>query len=139
TLPPILDEVLQTCLEKEPSDRHATMHELEAALCEVQIAVGFTTAWDDLPLPPIDELERASLRERMPQPPRERRRVGPRRRLVAAAFLVGLVSATAVSSIDSRPDASQAEFNLAMRAIAAKTEAARVAGSRAYWAYPPAA
>ncbi|HLT35866.1 MAG TPA: protein kinase, partial [Enhygromyxa sp.] len=138
-LPPILDEILQTCLAKEPSERYASMHELEAALCEAQIAVGFTTPWDDLPLPAIDEPERASLRERMPQPPRERRRVVPRRRLVAAAFVVGLVSATAVSSIDGRPDASQAEFNAAMRAIAAKTEAARVAGSRAYWAYPPAA
>lgn len=139
TLPPILDEVLLTCLAKQPSERYPNMHELEAALCEVQIAVGFTTAWDDLPLPAIAEPERAELRERMPQPPRERRRVGPRRRLVAAAFVVGLVSATAVSSIDTRPAASEAEFNVAMRAIAEKTEAARVAGSRAYWAYPPAA
>ncbi|MFO7564988.1 MAG: protein kinase [Enhygromyxa sp.] len=137
-LPALLDEVLLTCLAKEPDERYPSMHELEAALCEVQIAAGFTTVWDDLPLPPIAEPARTELRERMPQPPRVRRRFGIRRRWVFAAFLVGLASASALTSIESRPSATQAELNLALRGVADKTEAARVAGSRAYWAYPPA-
>ena len=114
------------------------MHELEAALCEVQISVGFTTPWDDLPLPGIAEADRSALRRRMPQPHPDRRRIGPRVRVVLAAFAVGLLSSGAVLSIDREPvSASASRFDAAMHAIADKTEAARVAGSRAYWAYPP--
>jgi serine/threonine protein kinase len=138
TLPPILDTILLNCLAKEPEQRYANMHELEAALCEVQIAVGFTTAWDDLPLPALTDTQRSALRQRMPQPAaRERRRLGPRLRLVAAAFVVGLVSAMALTSLDSRSDDSRNQFDLAVQAITEKTEAARIAASRAYWAYPP--
>jgi tetratricopeptide (TPR) repeat protein len=140
SLPPLLDAVLLTCLAKEPEQRYASMHALEAALCEVQIEVGFTTPWDDLALPAVSESERAALRERMPMPqaPVVRRRFRPRLRLVVAAFVVGLLSATALSSVDSRSVDSQDRSDAAMRVIAEKTEAARVAGSRAYWAYPPA-
>ncbi|HVI00700.1 MAG TPA: protein kinase [Enhygromyxa sp.] len=140
SLPAVLDEVLLTCLAKEPERRFPNMHALEAALCEVQIAVGFTTPWDDLPLPAVSDAERSALRQRMPQldAPPPRRRFHPRLRMVVAAFVVGLLSATALTSLDNRSEASESQLDEAMRVIAEKTEAARVAGSRAYWAYPPA-
>ncbi len=137
-LPASLDVVLQRCLAKHPDERYTNMHELEAALCEVQISAGFTTAWDDLPLPAISEAQRSDLRRRMPQPRAERRRVRPPLRVILAACVVALLSAGAMLAIERHPDTHRTEFNAAMRAIADKTEAARVAGSRAYWAYPPA-
>jgi serine/threonine protein kinase/tetratricopeptide (TPR) repeat protein len=159
TLSPGLDLLLQRCLAKQPEDRFPDMHALEAALCELQIAGGFTTPWDDLPLPTLPETQRAELRRRMPQPRGERPRLGSRLRPVAVAVAVGLASAGAVlvsaqpstsspatssaaspGSVHGEADATshQARFEMAMAAIRDKTEAARVAGSRAYWAYPPA-
>ncbi len=48
-----LEQVVLRCLAKQPDDRYADMAELEAALCEAQIAGGLRTAWDDLPLPDV--------------------------------------------------------------------------------------
>ena len=42
------------CLAKAPAHRYANMDDLEAALCEAQIAAGVVTEWDDLPLPDVD-------------------------------------------------------------------------------------
>jgi hypothetical protein len=86
-LPKQIDEVVRRCLAKAPEDRWANTLELEAALCEVQIAVGFTTAWDDLALPDIDPDRREALADRMPRP----RKRGARWR--RAALLAGLVLA----------------------------------------------
>jgi hypothetical protein len=54
------------CLEKDPADRYPNMAELEAAICEAQIAAGVISEWDDLPLPDVDPERRANLRGRMP-------------------------------------------------------------------------
>ena len=70
TLPPALEQVVLRCLAKKPEDRYPDMTELEAALCEAQIAAGLRTAWDDLPLPELPESRLAKLRERMPSPTR---------------------------------------------------------------------
>jgi serine/threonine protein kinase/TolA-binding protein len=57
-VPRAIAMVVATCLAKDPEDRFANGDELEAALCEAQIAAGIVTAWDDLP-PPAVEPERA--------------------------------------------------------------------------------
>ena len=44
------------------------MDDLEAALCEAQVAAKVETFWDDLPLPNIDEKRRDWLLRRMPDP-----------------------------------------------------------------------
>jgi tetratricopeptide (TPR) repeat protein len=140
-LPPVVDAVLLRCLAKRPEHRYASMHELEAALCEVQIAVGFTTAWDDLPLPAIPEAERAELHRRMPLAHTAgRRRLGPRVRMAAGAFVVGLISAVGLLSIDRdrAEELPSGDAAAAMRGVEARVADARIAASRAYWAYPPA-
>ena len=82
-VPPALAAVVMRCIAKQPDDRYASMAELEAALCEAQIAAGLRTAWDDLPLPELDGTRRRQLEARMP-----RARANPalrRHRLVAIA------------------------------------------------------
>ncbi len=66
--PKSLEDVVMRCLEKDPAMRYDNMAELEAALCEAQIAAGVTTEWDDLPLPDIEPERRANLIARMPSP-----------------------------------------------------------------------
>jgi len=91
--PKALEEVVMRCLEKDPAKRYENMAELEAALCEAQIAAGVVSEWDDLPLPDIEPDRRANLMARMPslhaEPPR-RRWVGPVIAATVAATLTGL-------------------------------------------------
>jgi len=64
--PKALEDVIMRCLEKDPAQRYENMAELEAALCEAQIAAGVISEWDDLPLPDVDPDRRANLLARMP-------------------------------------------------------------------------
>jgi serine/threonine protein kinase/tetratricopeptide (TPR) repeat protein len=93
--PKSLEEVVMRCLEKDPANRYANMAELEAAICEAQIAAGIVTEWDDLPLPDIDPDRRASLVARMPSSnlaaPQKRRWLLPVVAAVSAAALTGIV------------------------------------------------
>jgi len=65
---PAIEAVVMRCLAKDPADRYADTADLEAALCEAQIAAGITTDWDDLPLPelPHDPERIAAIAARMP-------------------------------------------------------------------------
>lgn len=66
-IPAALDVLISRCLAKRAEDRYADASDLEAALCEVQIAAGFVTEWDDLPLPDIPDTERRErIRQAMP-------------------------------------------------------------------------
>jgi serine/threonine protein kinase len=89
TVHPALEAVILRCLEKEPSKRYRDMRDLEAALCEAQIAAGLHTAYDDLPLPDVDPDRLDKLRRDMPQPgttgPTRRRWLWP---AIAAASTV---------------------------------------------------
>ncbi|MDC0722404.1 serine/threonine-protein kinase [Nannocystis bainbridge] len=128
-LPAALEQVVLRCLSKQPDERYADMHELEAALCEAQIACGMRTAWDDLPLPECapERLER--LRARMPSP-----QAVPRRWLwpiVAGASLVAAGVAIAVAL--RTPDPPAAERSR----IDALAEEALVAASQTLYVAPP--
>ncbi|MCA9714256.1 MAG: protein kinase [Myxococcales bacterium] len=67
-IPKPLEQVLLRCLEKDPNARYEDMADLEAALCEAQIAAGIRTDWDDLPLPEVDPDRVERLRQQMPSP-----------------------------------------------------------------------
>ncbi|MBL8947145.1 MAG: protein kinase [Myxococcales bacterium] len=66
---PALERVIARCLAKRAEDRYADMADLEAALCEAQIADRLSTPWDDLPLPELpDVARRERLLREMPTP-----------------------------------------------------------------------
>lgn len=67
---PAIDAIIVRCLAKDPADRFVDTADLEAALCEAQIAAGIQTDWDDLPLPelPSDPERVAAIAARMPSP-----------------------------------------------------------------------
>ena len=143
-LPRALDAVLLKCVEKRPEDRWANVHELEAALCEVQILAGFTTEWDDLAMPALDERARESLAQRMPRasgaqaPSRALRWLG----LAAGTLVVGL-SAGVLWGEGADPAADTPTIVEAAPAPAPDTHLdtlsnqVRLAASLAYWVYPP--
>jgi serine/threonine protein kinase/tetratricopeptide (TPR) repeat protein len=83
---PELETLVMRMLEKDPAARPQNMAEVEALLCEAQIATGVRTPWDNLELPAVDEAWRAKLERRMPSV------AGPRRRMMMGAGAVAAVS-----------------------------------------------
>ncbi len=73
-IPPAIEAVVMRLLAKLPDERPQSMAEVEALLCEAQIAAGVQTPWDDLELPAVDEDWRTRLAERMPSPRSRRTR-----------------------------------------------------------------
>lgn len=130
-VPPALEAVIMRLLEKNPEKRFATAADAEAAICEAQIQAGIRTAWDDLPLPDVDEETRASLDKRMPSPlrPAGRRWLWPA--IAAASLLIGGGIAAAVLGGDD-PSAQ------VRTAVDELEEQARAAASKVYFVYPPA-
>ncbi|KIG17866.1 serine/threonine protein kinase [Enhygromyxa salina] len=133
-IPTQLADVIMRCLAKDPEQRWATMDDLEAALCEAQIAAGLTTPWDDLPLPDVEPERRERLLAGMPNPnaiiiQQGNRWLWP---LVAgvSALLIGVgVTWALVGGKPTDEEVSQIE---------AITNEARDAASKTQWLHPPA-
>jgi tetratricopeptide (TPR) repeat protein/tRNA A-37 threonylcarbamoyl transferase component Bud32 len=87
-IPADLDDVIFRMLNKDPAARPQSMAEVEALLCEAQIAAGITTGWDDLELPAVDEAWRSKLAARMPSPWARRAKA-----LIAGAVAVAVLGA----------------------------------------------
>ena len=135
-VPARLIAVISRCMAKRPEDRYTDMHDLEAALCEAQIAAKIETEWDDLPLPQVDVERRDLLLRQMPEPPGASLVVPQtRRRGYLAAALGGVLAVVAVivavqAFTGSPPAAEDPEL--------ARYEAeARAAAARAAYVYPP--
>lgn len=131
-VPQHLEAVIMRCLEKHPDDRFAHMADLEAAICEAQIADGVMTAWDELPLPDdIDAERRSRILSDMPHD-----RLAKRRRawlvpaLVAGAVVVGSVTTYLLIGGDDPLITEQASE------IQRLTNSARAAAGRALWVIP---
>lgn len=132
-IPGELDSVIMRCLAKEPNARFRDTADLEAALCEAQIAAGITTAWDDLPLPdlPDDPQRHATIAARMPSlanPPKKRGWVWP---VVAAASSLVAVGLAGFLILGRGPTEDE------MGEIDILTADARSAAARANWIVPP--
>ena len=133
-VPTGLGKLILRCMAKDPADRPRDAADLEAALCEAQIAAGLRTAWDDLPIPPVEAERRAFLRENMIRPEGAARRA-PRRGWWAAAAIGTLVAVAAGMTLrdDVPPAAAQGVQGdideLATRAYAA--------AAKTFYFYPP--
>ncbi len=132
-IPAALEAVVLRCLAKEPADRYQDMADLEAALCEAQIAAGIVTPWDDLPVPPLaDDERRQQIIARMPSrdlmlPPR-RGWLWPTVAITSTLAAGGL---TAFLLFGHQP--SEAEKDL----VEQLTIEARDAASKLAWVVPP--
>ncbi len=126
-IPPQLEQVVMRCIAKDPDDRWASMAELEAALCEAQIAAGLRTDWDDLPLPDIAPDRRARLEARMPRPAKAR---PSKRRWVAFASL-GLAACAGLVWLPSSDVGAADHERVEQLAVSA-----RAAATRGAYVYP---
>jgi tetratricopeptide (TPR) repeat protein len=133
TDPSPLEHVIMRCLAKSADDRYADMADLEAALCEAQIASGIATAWDDLPLPDVDADRRARLLAAMPDAATLAADSYRRRWVLPAAIAASLAFGVAITALIMTPDEQSAT---APDVTAELADAARGAAARALFVYP---
>ena len=134
-VPRPLAEVVLCCLAKRPDERYADMNDLEAALCEAQIAARIETAWDDLALPDVDGDRRDRMLRGMPDPAMSTAQVRARKRsYVGAALAACLLLAGGIYVARSQAAAVVPDDPQLVRIEAE----ARSAASRVAFVYPPA-
>jgi tetratricopeptide (TPR) repeat protein len=131
-IPPQLAAVIMKCLSKHPDDRYRDMADLEAALCEAQIAAGLTTEWDDLPLPEVEPERRDYLLANMPSPTSFAQEKRPAWMIpavgVGSALAAGLLAFLAFGGGPTEDE---------LKPIEQLTTEARTAGSRMNYVFPP--
>ena len=136
SVPAGLSAVVMRALARKPEDRHASMAELEAALCEAQVEAGLTTTWDDLPLPTqIPDAQRERLLALMPNPTPASAPVSRVRRWGAIAMSIAIGGLGVFVLTRPDPD-SVAAMSPEERMANGLGQEARMAGSRAAWVYP---
>lgn len=132
---PSIEQVVMQCLAKDPINRYATTDDLEAALCEAQIAAGITTDWDDLPLPdlPGDPQRRAAIAAAMPSPhaPKSGKRPGWVWPVVAGVSTMAAVGLGVFLLMGGGPTDEEVDD------VERLTAEARNEASRANWIVPP--
>ena len=137
-VPTALADVVMRCLAKEPAGRFDDVRDLEAAICEAQIAAGLTTHWDHLPLPDVEPARRERLVRDMPDPLLRSRWTGRRWAMWGVLFL-GLASAATAGVVYSLMTGEEAVANdSSRRQVELLVHRARAAGAKAHWVYPPA-
>lgn len=134
-IPSALEAVILRCLAKNPEDRYADMADLEAALCEAQIAARLHTPWDDLPLPAVDEARKERLLREMPDPARGGRIgrtnwVWPATILASVAMVAGAVAFVLLRD----PTEVVVQDSDAVERL---VQQAHAAGAQAFYVYPP--
>ncbi|MCA9637537.1 MAG: serine/threonine protein kinase, partial [Myxococcales bacterium] len=130
-IPPALEAVIMRCLEKDPERRYRDMDDLEAAICEAQIAAKITTAWDDLPLPEVDAERLARLRREMPNPHEGRRRPRWFWPAIAAFSAVTAIGAVTYAYVTREPTSEE------QRLVDNLTNEARAAAAKSHYMSPP--
>lgn len=137
-IPPALDAVVLRCLDKDPATRLPSMLEVEAALCEAQLAHGLRSPWDDLPPPMVEPTRRERLAALLPDAtaPAGRRRQS-RVVLVAGAVLL-LSSGAALETFASREADGLAQHDPSESGwVEEREREARAAAAKALFVFPP--
>lgn len=132
---PAIDALIMRCLAKDPADRFLDTADLEAALCEAQIAAGIQTDWDDLPLPelPSDPERLAAIAARMPSP----HIAGGKKRRAWLWPLVAGVSTLAAAGLGVFLWMNGGPTEQEVDDVERLTTEARGEASRTHWVAPP--
>jgi hypothetical protein len=107
-----LQLLVRRCLAADPSERVASMVELEAALCEAQIAAGVANSRDDLELPAVAGPRRSAIVAGFARLDGTPLRAGRGRWMITAGVAAGVLGAFAFW----RPAAASPEVVTAMAA-----------------------
>lgn len=127
-VPKPLADVIHRCLELCPEDRFESARELEAALCEAQIAAGLVDAGEHLEPPDVEPQRRARIVTGLSSP---KRRVSARSTLAALLCSVVLLLVGG-GWARSRMVAAEIDATRVEELVAA----ARDAADRSYFVYP---
>lgn len=128
-VPRPIAEVVHRCLALDPAQRYASARELEAALCEAQIAAGTEGAGEHLEPPDVEEPRRSRIAAALA---RSRRRV--RARSAVLVGLLALAAALLLGTLVQRRISAAARDRAGVEAMVA---AARDAAARSRFVYPP--
>lgn len=134
-VPSSLDAVVLKCLEKEAEGRYGDMDLVEAALCSAQLDAGFTTPWDDLPLPDVGTEARERIRGVIPvaaAPPTPMRWVWPTVTISVLAAAAALFWVQRDHN-DPLPVNAEAAANDDVERLVGE---ARKSAAAAHWIYP---
>jgi serine/threonine protein kinase len=131
SVPAVLESIVLRCLAKNPAERFARADDLEAALCEAQIALRVQTPWDDLPLPDVDPDRRERLLRDMPELVTRKPRAWLPWALGGSGVAAAMGLAAGMFLFTPTPTDSE------LAEVDALTHRARAAAARAFFVYPP--